>query len=441
MPESIAYRCSQGVSAEIKRLSKEEGVATFDLDYELRLILFLSTRIDGHLNNDEKLYSRAVGRNLDWSVAHESLLDGRVMAQPSYELSAIQYGRKYSRWGDILFRIAAGAALADGSMNHEEEMFLENLAHELLPDNERAAQVISWIQGDLSHDITADVDDEDFSVSGENLKAESIEVCLERLNKLIGLDEIKKEVNKMVSYIKVQKAREELKLQTLGMSLHMVFSGNPGTGKTTVARILAKIFQSLGLLKKGHLVETDRLGLVGQFVGHTAKKTDDVIRKALDGVLFIDEAYALLGGGENDFGQEAIDTLVKRMEDYRERLIVIVAGYPDDMQEFIDSNPGLHSRFNLHLDFEDYHEDELLGIMNILCDKNEYILNQEAEEQLQQLFRKELNQEEEGFGNGRHVRNLFESAIRNQAVRLSMSEKTWTRDELTLLLANDFGEL
>jgi stage V sporulation protein K len=266
-----------------------------------------------------------------------------------------------------------------------------------------------------------------------------LEQCLDQLRQLVGLETIKDEVNKLVSYIKVQKAREEHKLQTLGMSLHMVFAGNPGTGKTTVARILARIFKNLGLLEKGHLVETDRLGLVGQFVGHTAKKTDDIVRQSLDGVLFIDEAYSLLGGGENDFGQEAIDTLVKRMEDYRDRLIVIVAGYPEEMEKFVESNPGLQSRFNLHLDFEDYKADELLGILEILCKKNEYVVDASAEPHLKLLLQKVLSSNGEGFGNGRYIRNLFESSVRNQAVRLSLGEEKWTREELTQLKAQDFG--
>lgn len=441
MPESLAYRCIQGAGVVMQKLVHEDGVAPFDLDYELRLVLFLTSRIDGHLNENEKHYARAVGQNLNWSVSHENLLDGKIMAQPSYDLAEIRYGKKYAEWGDCLFRIAVGAALCDGYINYEEEMFLENISHEFLNSSGRSTQIIAWVKGEDNQDVIGNAMDNDHQIMEENEENLNLDQCLDLLQELVGLEAIKNEVNKLVSYIRIQKAREEHELQTLGMSLHMVFAGNPGTGKTTVARILARIFKTLGLLKRGHLVETDRLGLVGQYVGHTAKKTDDVVRQALDGVLFIDEAYSLLGGGENDFGQEAIDTLVKRMEDYRDRLIVIVAGYPEEMDEFIDSNPGLQSRFNLHLDFDNYTSNELLDILNMICAKNEYLLDSSAESHVIQIFEQASCSKDEGFGNGRYVRNLFEGAVRNQAARLSNRENKWSRDELKQLLAQDFGQL
>ncbi|QQL45679.1 AAA family ATPase [Sulfuriroseicoccus oceanibius] len=439
MPETLAYRCTQGAAELMHGLVASEGIAPLDLDYELWFVVFLSSRIDGGLSEREKRYARAVAAQLGWSSAHEHLLDGRIMSQPSYDLSAVRYGREHAAWGELLFRVAVGAALADGGMNYEEEIFIENLAHELLSDQGRAAEVIAWAQGRGELELPKVEGEKPADSQVGEVPEESLEECLDALNSLVGLDSIKKEVEKLVSYITIRKAREEHSLQVLGMSLHMVFAGNPGTGKTTVGRIIGRIFKALGVLEKGHLVETDRLGLVGQFVGHTAKKTDDVVRSALDGVLFIDEAYALLGGGENDFGQEAIDTLVKRMEDYRERLVVVVAGYPDEMDEFIDSNPGLHSRFNLHFDFEDYSGEQLLGIMRILCDKNQYQLAADAEAYLEKSLAAEVESAGQGFGNGRHVRNLFESAVRAQAVRLAMGGDQWTKEQLKELVARDFG--
>lgn len=250
---------------------------------------------------------------------------------------------------------------------------------------------------------------------------------------------VKQEVESLVRFLEINKARESHDLKGAPMSLHMVFSGNPGTGKTTVARIVSRIFSALGVLKKGHLVETDRLGLVGQYVGHTAKKTDDIVQQALDGMLFVDEAYALVSGGENDFGREAIDTLVKRMEDYRERLIVIVAGYTEDMKGFIDTNPGLQSRFTIHLNFEDFTAPELVAIFKSFCEKNQYSLEQAAEAALEARVAADLKAAGRGFGNGRHMRNLFEKAIRKHAVRLCMRKREWTKEELSQLTVEDLA--
>ena len=271
------------------------------------------------------------------------------------------------------------------------------------------------------------------------LPQEDLETCIAELTKLAGLANVKQEIESLIRFLEINKAREQHDLKGAAMSLHMIFSGNPGTGKTTVARIVSRIFAALGVLKKGHLVETDRLGLVGQYVGHTAKKTDDLVRQALDGVLFVDEAYALVAGGENDFGREAIDTLVKRMEDHRDRLIVIAAGYPADMKTFIDSNPGLQSRFTIHLNFEDYTATELVGIFKGFCEKNQYTLEASAEAALETQIAAELRAAGRGFGNGRHMRNLFEKAIRKHAVRLCMRKREWTKDELAQLTSEDLG--
>ena len=243
------------------------------------------------------------------------------------------------------------------------------------------------------------------------------------LDGLIGLDSVKQEVRTMSNFIKVQLTRQQQGLKATQVSYHCVFTGNPGTGKTTVARILAGIYNELGVLKKGHLVETDRSGLVAEYVGQTAVKTNKVIDSALDGVLFIDEAYSLVTGSGNDYGNEAIATLLKRMEDNRDRLIVILAGYGNEMKQFIDSNPGLQSRFNRYIHFPDYNAGELLQIFARYAQKNDYDISAEAQEKLKSLLEDAVNNKDKNFGNGRFVRNLFEKTLERQANRLSGVER------------------
>jgi SpoVK/Ycf46/Vps4 family AAA+-type ATPase len=221
------------------------------------------------------------------------------------------------------------------------------------------------------------------------------------------------------------------------MSLHLVFSGNPGTGKTTVARLLAQIYHEIGLLSKGHLIETDRSGLVGGYVGQTAVKTQEVIKSALGGILFIDEAYSLAQESENDYGKEAIDTLLKAMEDHRDDLIVIVAGYPALMEKFLYSNPGLESRFNKFIYFEDYNDIELYEIFMLMCQDSNLSLDEGAEDYLKQYFKKVYENRSKNFANGRAVRNLFEEVITNQANRLAQQSDI-TDEELNTLTYEDF---
>ena len=241
----------------------------------------------------------------------------------------------------------------------------------------------------------------------------------DQLNALIGLTSVKEDVKALASFVKVQQMREKKGMKTSPVSYHCVFTGSPGTGKTTVARIVSEIYKELGILKKGHLVETDRSGLVAEYVGQTAVKTNKIIDSALDGVLFIDEAYSLVDGGNSDYGKEAISTLLKRMEDDRERLVVILAGYTEDMKRFIDSNPGLQSRFNRYIEFPDYSVDELYQIFNLIANKYEYHLTKEAAGILYSTLQNAVANKNKSFGNGRYVRNLFESAIEQQAKRLS----------------------
>lgn len=264
---------------------------------------------------------------------------------------------------------------------------------------------------------------------------ENIEDLKKELNEYIGLTEIKSEVQSLINLVRISQLRKAQRLPQTDLSLHMVFSGNPGTGKTMIARLMARVYHSLGILSKGHLVEVDRSGLVAGYVGQTAIKTQEVIQKALGGVLFIDEAYALTNRGGTDFGQEAVDTLLKAMEDHRDDLIVIVAGYIEPMQQFLKSNPGLESRFNRFMDFPDYTVEEMSGIFDMRAEKAGFHLADEGRETLKQLLALGA-MEPKSFGNARGVRNLLERAVAAQADRLAQTESL-TRDDLMTLTQAD----
>lgn len=256
------------------------------------------------------------------------------------------------------------------------------------------------------------------------------------LNRLVGLAEVKKIVEEIKAYIEIGRRREAYNLKCEQLVLHMIFSGNPGTGKTTVARLLGKLFLGMGVLTKGHLVEVERADLVGEYIGHTALKTREQLRKAMGGLLFVDEAYSLGRGGVKDFGKEAIDVLVKAMEDCRHNFVLILAGYRREMSSFLSLNPGLSSRFPIQIAYPDYSIAELLEIAAMMAQQRHYLFSEAALEKLQRCL--ERRQGELDFSNARLVRNLLETAIRRQALRLSRQERPG-REELITIEAADLA--
>lgn len=280
---------------------------------------------------------------------------------------------------------------------------------------------------------------EDFSKK-ENLdNNQTLEELMQELNDLVGLDTIKDDVISLLNFIKIANLRKSKGLKVPEISYHLVFTGNPGTGKTTIARLIAKLYYKMGLLSKGQLIETDRSSLVAGYLGQTAIKTQKVIQEALGGVLFIDEAYSLAREDQDQYGQEAIETLLKAMEDHRDELVVIVAGYDELMHQFIESNPGLRSRFNKYFHFPDYTGDELEKIFESFCNKNGYMIHQECKEHLKENFDLMYQERKEHFGNARTVRNVFEHAIQIQANRLARLPLI-TKTDLMELTLEDVSE-
>ncbi len=267
---------------------------------------------------------------------------------------------------------------------------------------------------------------------------QTLEEMLSDLDALIGLEGVKREVHSLINLIKIRKLRQDHDLKVMDMSFHMVFTGNPGTGKTTVARMVARIYKKLGFLSQGQLIETDRSGLVAGYVGQTAGKVTEVVNSALGGILFIDEAYALARKGmDNDFGREAIDTLVKLMEDNRDDLVVIVAGYTDEMHDFLTSNPGLISRFNKYIDFPDYTDDELMAILAMNARKQGYVVSDEASAVVRAMLQGMTVSERMDFGNARGMRNTLEKLVQAQANRLAGETGEITREMLLGITAQD----
>ena len=344
-----------------------------------------------------------------------------------------KFGTDYSTQAkSMFFQIANALVKADGSVTVKEKVALGRLKSLLYPTIPNA---------ELSS-VTA-IDTQNTNPNRENLPhpeaRPTLDELLNELNRLIGLESVKGDVTQMVNFLRVQNMRQSKGLAATNVSRHLVFYGNPGTGKTTIARLVAKIYRTLGILKKGHLVETDRSGMVAGFVGQTALKVKELVTSAIGGVLFIDEAYTLAESGQ-DFGQEAIDTLLKLMEDYRDDLIVVVAGYPDKMRGFIASNPGLRSRLNKYLRFVDYVPDQLLSIYELFFVESGFALTESAKTKASQIFERLYRNRDDAFGNARVARNLFEETINQQANRIIAVQKV-TKDILCQIEATDVPDL
>lgn len=308
----------------------------------------------------------------------------------------------------LLYRFTSATAKADGTVSPKEAEWLTTIAQ----------KNFSIDTSDLEGIQDAKATEND-PLAPKSVLMEEIKTAEEELDDLIGLQEVKEDVKRLSNFVRIQQEREKRGMKTTSVSYHCVFTGNPGTGKTTVARIVARIYKEMGILKKGQLIETDRSGLVAEYVGQTAVKTNKVVDSALDGVLFIDEAYSLVQGSKQDYGMEAIATLLKRMEDDRSRLVVILAGYEEEMHTFIEANPGLQSRFNRYIHFNDYSAEELFEIFQLSMKKLEYQLSPSAREKLQQVLAHAVANKDKNFGNARFARNLFERTLENQATRLA----------------------
>ncbi len=330
--------------------------------------------------------------------------------------------------------------------NFRHALFNYRKAFNLDRTNHELAEKVRTLEIRLSQVDSSNADDpsDDRNRTGDiprEMGNSHFSLYLQELNSLVGLSEIKKDTEQLINFLKLDEVRASQGLKRQNLTLHSIFIGSPGTGKTTVARLLGKIFKAMGILASGHVVEVDRSGLVAEYVGQTAVKTNRVIDSAIDGVLFIDEAYTLSKSeGPGDYGREAIEILLKRMEDDKDRLIVIAAGYPEPMKEFLESNPGLKSRFSRHFKFEDYTPQELSAIFKLKCSENEYVFEEQGLRHLEEYLKTEYETRDQYFGNARLIRNLFEELVKIQSNRLA-AEPSPTKNELQTLYYDDFKEM
>lgn len=409
------YRVESHFLTVSEKLSDAEMLFIYDIQN------FLHDEIDDTKETNKRIVEGMRQMTRDWGLERHREAQCPVTVENLVRYDKFADTRHADTARQMFLRYANAVCIADGPLTEVERRGLVRFARVM--GTADAETEIGDSEEFVERRLKTSVSSADGGLSPQPKRengqvVEDFERLLQELKALIGLDRVKNDVAELVNFLKVQQLRKSSNLPALPISRHLVFYGNPGTGKTTIARILGRIYRALGILKEGHLVETDRAGLVAGYVGQTALKTKEVVESALGGVLFIDEAYSLHTGSGEDFGQEATDTLLKMMEDHRDDLVVVVAGYTEKMNRFLSSNPGLRSRFNKYFTFDDYDSEQLLEIFALFCDKGGYRLDESARRALSGLFSKLYQGRDDTFGNARLARNIFEKVISKQANRI-----------------------